>query len=301
MDNDGLQDVLAIGPSDIGFAPRAEDIGGRFWRNKGNFQFEEATSAVGLDALNWTYRQWYRFFDIAIPPAAEKFKPRNVTTQPGRKQNHPLDERFYFANANFGDFNNDGWLDLVVLDRHESPSRPVYSAALFLNRGDGTFDLKPTTFSGLDSTGISSEIADLNNDGLLDIVFACDPDNSGGGLAGVASEKYQDKVHQNTGAHGARENHWLRLRFKGLSDAELIGARVEVSAEGMKQTRWIHSNHSYKSGGALDAHFGLGKQNKVDVKVTLLSGKQVTLTDVKADQFAELDLKRSKLTKVNTP
>ena len=301
VDNDGLQDVLAIGPSDIGFAPRADDIGGRFWRNKGNFQFEEATSAVGLDALNWTYRQWYRFFDIAIPPAAEKFKPRNVTTQPGRKQNHPLDERFYFANANFGDFNNDGWLDLVVLDRHESPSRPVYSAALFLNRGDGTFELKPTRFSGLDSTGISSEIADLNNDGLLDIVFACDPDNSGGGLAGVASEKYQDKVHENTGAHGARENHWLRLRFKGLSDAELIGARVEVSAEGMQQTRWIHSNHSYKSGGALDAHFGLGKQNKVDVKVTLLSGKQVTLTDVKADQFAELDLKRSKLTKVNTP
>ncbi len=68
-------------------------------------------------------------------------------------------------------------------------------------------------------------------------------------------------------------------------------------AKGMKQTRWIHSNHSYKSGGQFDSQFGLGKQNKVDVKVTLLSGKQVSLSDGKADQFAKLDLESSKLTK----
>ena len=290
VDNDGLQDVLAIGPSDIGFAPRAEDIGGRFWKNKGHFQFEEATSAVGLEALDWSYRQWYRVFDIPIPPSAEKFRARSLTTQPGRKQNHPLDERFYFANANFGDFNNDGWLDLVVLDRHESPSRPVYSAALFLNRGDGTFELKPTTFSGLDSTGISSEIADLNNDGLLDIVFACDPDNSGGGLSGVAAERYQDKVHINTGAHGARINHWLHLTFTGLKDAELIGTRFELTADGRKQYRWIHSNHSYKSGGSLDAHFGLGKSTSVQITVTLLDGRSKTFERLVVDQTHNLAL-----------
>lgn len=287
-DNDGLQDVLAIGPSDIGFAPRAEDVGGRFWKNKGNLQFEEATGAVGLDALNWSYREWYRFLNVTIPPEAEKFRAKSLATQPGRKQNHPLDERFYFANANFGDFNNDGWVDLIVLDRHEAPSRPVYSAALFLNRGDGTFEPKPTTFSGLDSTGISSEVADLNNDGLLDIVFACDPDNSGGGLAGVAAERYQDKVHVNTGSHGARDNHWLRLHFTGIKDAELIGARVELIADGKKQYRWIHSNHSYKSGGALDAHFGLGKATAASVLVTLLDGRSQTFDRLALDQAHKL-------------
>jgi hypothetical protein len=102
-----------------------------------------------------------------------------------------------------GSANGDAYL--VVLDRHESPTRSVYRAALFLNRGDGTFELKPTTFSGLDSTGISGEAADLNNDGLLDIVIACDPDNSGGGLARVGPERYNDRVYVNTGAHGARE------------------------------------------------------------------------------------------------
>jgi hypothetical protein len=90
---------------------------------------------------------------VAIPPAAERWKPKSPPSPPGLKQGNPLDHRSYFSNAIFGDFDNDGWLDLVVLDRHEQPTRPVYLAALFLNRGDGTFQLKPTTFSGLDSTG----------------------------------------------------------------------------------------------------------------------------------------------------
>jgi hypothetical protein len=299
VDNDGLQDVLAIGPSDPGFAPRAEDVGGRFWRNLGHFQFKEATSAVGLDALNWTYRQWYRFFDVAIPAAAESWKPKRLPSQPGLKQGNPLDHRFYFANAIFGDFDNDGWLDFVVLDRHESPTRPVYRAALFMNRGDGTFQLKPTTFSGLDSTGISGEAADLNNDGLLDIVIACDPDNSGGGRAGVGPERYNDKVYVNAGAHGGRANHWLRLRFSGVKDAELIGAKVELIAGGQKQYRWVHSNHSYKSGGALDAHFGLGKHEKADLTVSLLNGRSFTFADLRADRFLDVNLKTLTVTIVN--
>jgi len=31
----------------------------------------------------------------------------------------------------------------------------------------------------------------------------------------------------------ARQNHWLRLRFSGVKDAELIGPRVEVTATGI--------------------------------------------------------------------
>ena len=42
VDNDGLLDVLAVGPASPGWAPRAEYVSGRFWRNKGDFQFEEA-------------------------------------------------------------------------------------------------------------------------------------------------------------------------------------------------------------------------------------------------------------------
>jgi catechol 2,3-dioxygenase-like lactoylglutathione lyase family enzyme len=274
VDNDGLPDVLAVGPASPGWAPRAEYVSGRFWRNLGGFRFQEATEAAGLSALNWVYRDWARFFDAPLPSA-----------RPGAPM-QPGDRRPYFADAIFGDFDNDGWVDLVVQDRHESPNLQA-RAILFMNRGDGTFEPKPTTFSGLDSHGICGEAADLNNDGLLDLVFAADPDNSGVVLSMAG---YESKVYWNTGLHGGKGNHWLRLTFAGIKDAELIGARVEVAAGGRKQYRWIHSNHSYKSGGALDAHFGLGRATSAEVKVTLLSGQTKTFAGITADKTHGLTL-----------
>jgi catechol 2,3-dioxygenase-like lactoylglutathione lyase family enzyme len=282
VDNDGLPDVLAIGPASPGWAPRTEYVSGRFWRNKGGFQFEEATDAAGLSALNWVYRDWFKFFDAPLPPG-----------RPGARI-APGDGRPYFAAIMFGDFDNDGWVDLVVQDRSERQGEPV-RAILFMNRGDGTFEVKPTTFSGLDSHGICGVAADLNNDGLLDLLFAADPDNTG---ISLSMDRYESKVYWNTGAFGGRSNHWLRLRFTGVKDAELIGARVELLAAGKEQYRWIHPDHFYKSGCALEAHFGLGKQTKADVKVTLPSGKTTTFAGVKADQFLDLNLKTSQSTPV---
>ena len=228
------------------------------------------------------YRDWCKFFEA--PRAAGR----------ARRPIESGDRRPYFADAVFGDYDNDGWVDLVVLDRHESPNLEA-RAMLFMNRGDGTFEPKATTFSGLDGSGICGEAADLNNDGLLDLVLAADPDNSGPALS---MARYESKVYWNTGLHGARENHWLRLRFSGVKDAELIGARVEMSASGTRQYRWIHANHSYKSGGALEAHFGLGKQTAADLKVTLPSGKTMSFAGVKADQFLDLNLTSSQSTRV---
>jgi hypothetical protein len=59
-----------------------------------------------------------------------------------------------------------------------------------------------------------------------------------------------------------------------VTDAELIGARVEARDLGSGKllgTRVISSNHSYKSGSALEAHFGLGKHDRVTVSVVLPS------------------------------
>jgi len=277
VDSDGLLDVLAVGPASPGWAPRAEYVSGRFWRNRGGFQFEEATHAAGLDALNWVYRDWCKLFDAPEPQGR-----LGAALQPG-------DRRPYFADAVFGDFDNDGWEDLVVLDRHESPNLEA-RALLFMNRGDGSFEPKPTAFSGLDGSGICGEAADLNNDGLLDLVFAADPDNSGPALS---MARYESKVYWNTGLHGGRQNHWLRLRFSGLTDAELIGARVEArepKTNKLLGTRVIAANHSYKSGGALEAHFGLGGVKEVDLTITTLSGRKITIDGGRADRFFDVNL-----------
>jgi hypothetical protein len=234
--------------------------------------------------LNWVYRDWFKFFDAPLPPG-----------RPGARI-APGDGRPYFAAIMFGDFDNDGWVDLVVQDRSERQGEPA-RAILFMNRGDGTFEVKPTTFSGLDGNGICGVAADLNNDGLLDLLFAADPDNTG---VVLSMDRYESKVYWNTGLHGAKENHWLRLRFSGVKDAELIGAKVELLAAGKKQYRWIHPDHFYKSGCALEAHFGLGKATSADLKVTLLSGKTATFAGVKADQFLDLNLVAKKMVPVET-
>lgn len=54
-----------------------------------------------------------------------------------------------------------------------------------------------------------------------------------------------------------------------------------------KQFHWIHGNHSYQSGDAHKAHFGLGKQTAADLRVTLPSGKPVSFAGVNADQFLD--------------
>ena len=279
--NDGLMDVLAVGPASPGWAPRAEYVSGRFWRNRGGFQFQEATDAAGLSALNWLYREWFKFFDAPLP-----------ATRPWTRMNL-LDRRPYFADAIFGDFDNDGWVDLVVLDRHESPNLQN-RAILFMNQGNGTFEPKATTFSGLDRAGICGEAADLNNDGLLDLVFAADPDNSG---VAASMDRYESKVYWNTGLHGARENHWLRLRFSGVKDAELIGACVEALESGngkLLGSRIIAANHSYKSSGAMETHFGLGVNKQVDVKVAFSTGMVWEFNCVSANQLLELDVTKVK-------
>ena len=286
VDNDGLLDVLAVGPASPGWAPRAEYVGGRFWKNLGDFKFAERTDAAGLNALTWTYQRWYEFFDC---PSA------------GRR----LEGRPYFADAVFGDFDNDGWVDVVVQDRGERAGEPA-RAILFMNKGDGTFELKPTTFSGLDENGICGEAADLNNDGLLDLVFAADPDNSG-----LATDKrrHEDRVYWNTGQHSEKENHWLRLRFAGVSDAELIGARVLVHKAGQAGKRdakplgmrTLHPNHSYKSSGALEVHFGLGKHREVDIAVMRLAGQPTRFSNVKVDRFLEANLRDQKVAELLQP
>lgn len=70
------------------------------------------------------------------------------------------------ASAAWGDYDNDGWMDLVIAHENTPPGAPL---ALYRNQHDGTF--APITNAGLDRVGIFEELAwaDFDNDGCLDL------------------------------------------------------------------------------------------------------------------------------------
>ncbi|GEM_PF-282451 len=299
VNNDALFDAVAVDGTDALFTPKTEDVAGRFWTNQGGFRFTEATRKAGLSSLNHTYREWYRFFDGEITPRLDRPLPlgRMNKSQPGLPDRAPLDLRPYHGDVVFADFDNDTHLDFVVLDRREAKLLEV-RAILYRNRGDGTFAPMPTTFSGLDSTGIAGEAVDFDNDGLVDLFVSGDPDNTA--PEGNPGHRYEDKVYHNTGAVGG-SNHWLRLRFSGVSHAALLGTRVEIFRPGTGVrlgTRGIYAEHAYKSASPLEAHFGLGENETADVRVFPPGGKAFTLRAVEADRYLDLNVAERVLTPV---
>ena len=159
-----------------------------------------------------------------------------------------------------------------------------------MNRGDGTFEPKPVAVSGLVGPAINAEVADLDNDGLVDLILASDPDNSG---TPTSLDAYQSVIYRNTGSGGGRSNHWLRLRFSGISDAALIGARVEVHAvkDGrLVSMRAVAPKQSYKSGSPLEVHVGLGRIEKVYVDMLLPGGHARRFDGLDADRYLDLNL-----------
>jgi len=303
VDNNGLFDIVTVDASDPTFTPKTLDAGGRFWRNEGGFEFTESTRDSGLGSLDDSYGDWYAFFDNPVPAAATVEIPPTpfLAAQPGLEPIRPIDLRPYHADVVFADFDNDTWMDFVVLDRRES-SLLETRAVFYHNQGEGVFKPLPTTVSGLDGTGIAGEAADLNNDGRVDLIISGDPDNSNDNENLFASaDRYVDKVYLNTGSIGL-DNHWLRLRFSGISHARLIGTRIEVFDIQTGQrlgTRGIYTHHAYKTGSPLQAHFGLGPHERVDLRATLPSGEVIDKQAVAVNQFLDFNLAEGTLTEIS--
>lgn len=300
FDNDGRLDLLAIGPTDASWTVKTDKSAVRMWLNLGDLRFRETAKSTGLSALDWTYRQWAQFWDADLPAKTEFDQMACQWNQLQVSICGPMtigDYQFYNADALLEDFDNDGNVDALVADRREADGMwGMLRNMLFLGDGRGGFRLVSTQMSGIDRNSIAMETADLNDDGLLDVVLFASPYNSYPPnlplVPPLPADRRLNSVYWNTGSHGARANHWLRLRFEGVDHAALVGARVEISSGGrLLGSRQLHTAQSYKSGGELAAHFGLGKRRQVDVRVRFAGGEEKLFSSLAADALYTLDLK----------
>lgn len=175
--------------------------------------------------------------------------------------------------ANFADFDHDGDLDLYVANGDLNPNCTPMGNFYFEN--DGFKFVEKGRESGSNDYGIGrgSAVFDLENDGDLDIIV----------VNQKAVKQYPTasttRLLRNDGANG----NWSKIVLKGVdSDKNGIGARVELSAEGVRMIREIDGGgSSHLSQNSSIAHFGLGSADAIDsLTVIWPGGHEQLLTDL---------------------
>jgi hypothetical protein len=164
--------------------------------------------------------------------------------------------------AQFADANNDGWADLFIVKGNVS-SMPDFAILdpnnLLLQEPDGRFT-EVGQQAGVASfkRGRGGMMADLNGDGLLDMV--------------VVNRQDRAQVWRHVGAGTAEKpapmGHWLQLRLQqGGGNRDAIGAWVEVDLGGRIERQELTIGGGHASGHLGWMHFGLGNAKDVKVRV----------------------------------
>lgn len=231
--------------------------------------------------------------------------------------------------SSWGDFDNDGYLDLVVGNFSHPASyqdRPQFLRNLGPS-GDFHFQLKDTLDgSGWVESYASPALADFDNDGDLDVFLTAV-------YAGDNSRLYRNDGNWNftnvTGSHGlsglgdyqaawadadndgdldlftdgkfflntttqSNGNHWLKVRLQGDGSAvnrAAIGAQVRVYTAGQVITRQVEGATGQGNQNDLTLHFGLGRDGgPVTVEILWPNAAVQAIGGVESDRLFERTL-----------
>jgi len=180
--------------------------------------------------------------------------------------------------AAWGDFNNDGFLDLYVVD---SGSDPVGKAAnhLYENNKDGTFTDVASSAGVEDlvvSRGRGAAWGDYDKDGFLDLFVT-------NGEDGTQFIMGPHILYHNEG----NLNNWLEIKLVGTtSNRQGLGAKVTIQFGRTIEYREANGAMGhFLSQGAGSLHFGLGKALVADqITVTWPNGSNQVLSSIAANQ-----------------
>ena len=183
--------------------------------------------------------------------------------------------------SNFGDFDNDGFLDLY-LGTGDPSFATLVPNRMFKNVAGKRFaEITGTSGTGHLQKGHGVACGDWDRDGDVDLFI-----EMGGAVNG---DKYHNILFQNPG----QGNHWLTVKLVGKkTNRAAIGARIKVVTAGEKPLtvhRHVSSGSSFGA-NPLQQTIGLARAERVAVLEIHwpTSGTTQVFRDIAADQAIEV-------------
>ncbi len=271
FDHDGFVDLYVSN----------EDRANFLYHNNHNGTFTEIAKHAGVEGTGRSFATWFFDYDndgwpdlfvdsyfpsvdetvatyLGLPHQAGTLKLyRNLGNGAFKDvtKEVALDRVYMPMAANFGDIDNDGYLDVYLGTGNPSYASLLPNVLLRNKEGKSFADVTASSGTGELHKGHGIAFADIDNDGDEDIITSI-----GGAVPG---DKHAFRLFENPG----NGNDWIRLRLVGVkANRAGIGARIKVTVKNEGRERSIY--RTVGSGGSFGAspieqHIGLGKSAEI--------------------------------------